>query len=532
MLVVALSAVAPSALAAPVTTGERVLVVPFDNVNREGRLYWLSEASAVLVTDGLRLPAGEAIGRDERVRAFDRLQLPAAASLTEATVIRVAQLVGAAYVVIGSFTASGNDLTVRARLIRLDSGRLDADVTESGRLDDLYRVFSTLAGKLLPRSATATSATATFGREPLGVFENYIKGLVAESPAARIRFLNQALAASHGFDAARLALWQVYTTEGDHTRAANAAAAVPAASPFSRRARFLVAWSRIQLKQYDEAFGLLKTLADEAPNAAVFNNLGIVQSRRGSTPSTGKATYYFTKAVEASQNDPDLAFNLGYAYWMDRDPQACIYWLKEAVRRRPTDGEAHFVLGVALQASGAAIEGERERELARQLSSTYRERERRSASADLVPKNLERLSDDLETGRATLVDVALAAGEQKDQEELAAFHLERARRLVAQQLDREAVSELQRSLYLSPYQADVLLLLGRLHLRAGRVQEAIGALKVSLWSRDGLAAHVALGEAYLAAGDRLQARTEADRALALDPTSADARALREKVGPK
>ncbi len=42
-----------AAAQAPATPMNRLLVMPFDNVSHEGRLYWLSEASAVLLTDDL-----------------------------------------------------------------------------------------------------------------------------------------------------------------------------------------------------------------------------------------------------------------------------------------------------------------------------------------------------------------------------------------------------------------------------------------------------------------------------------------------
>src|SRR5439155_1038635 len=89
------------------------------------------------------------------------------------------------------------------------------------------------------------------------------------------------------------------------------------------------------------------------------------------TPQTGVATYYFHKAAESDPDDPDYFFNLGYGYWQDRDTQAAIYWLREAVRRNPADGDAHFVLGASLAAAGRSGEAAREKELARRLSSTY-----------------------------------------------------------------------------------------------------------------------------------------------------------------
>src|SRR5688572_26577460 len=102
-LLLAISAAAP---AAAQTTG-RPLVVPFENSRSEARFQWLSEASAVLVTDGLRDRGVDAITRFQRVSAFEQLHLPIAASLSRATVIRVGQLLGVSEVVVGSFTVEG-----------------------------------------------------------------------------------------------------------------------------------------------------------------------------------------------------------------------------------------------------------------------------------------------------------------------------------------------------------------------------------------------------------------------------------------
>ena len=69
---------------------------------------------------------------------------------------------------------------------------------------------------------------------------------------------------------------------------------------------------------------------------------------RAQPPRRERPTYFFNKAVEADPADPDYFFNLGYAYWLERDIPAAIYWLREAVRRDPADGDAHYVLGAAL----------------------------------------------------------------------------------------------------------------------------------------------------------------------------------------
>src|SRR5215467_4561684 len=111
----------------PPVTG-RQLVVPFENAAHEPRLYWLSEASAIALTDDLIALGAQAFSRDERLRAFDQLRVPPVATLSDATIIRVGQVVGAAQVVIGTFELKGDVLTVRARSIRLDAGRMFPEI--------------------------------------------------------------------------------------------------------------------------------------------------------------------------------------------------------------------------------------------------------------------------------------------------------------------------------------------------------------------------------------------------------------------
>ena len=158
---------------------------------------------------------------------------------------------------------------------------------------------------------------------------------------------------------------------------------------------------------------------------------------------------------------------------LDKDLQGAVYWLREAVRRNPADDAAHYVLGVALQASGSTAEAAREKELARQLSSTFAEWEAKQTGANTVPRGLERVKTDIDVAASFRVESAIVASEQRDQRELATFHLDRGRRLFQQELDEEAIAELRRVVYLSPYQSEAHLLLGRIYLRTGRPHEAI-----------------------------------------------------------
>src|SRR5262249_9766263 len=156
----------------------------------------------------------------------------------------------------------------------------------------------------------------------------------------------------------------------------------------------------------------------------------------------------------------------------------------------------HAVLSAALQSMGATAESARERELAVQLSSRLAESTAKSPSADIVPRGLERLKMALEASPLRRVEMAIAESGRRDQRELAAFHLDRGRRFFEQGNDVEAVVELRRAFYLSPYEADAHLLLGRIYLRTGPPQAAIDAFKIALWSSESAAGHLGLAQAY------------------------------------
>ena len=240
---------------------------------------------------------------------------------------------------------------------------------------------------------------------------------------------------------------------------------MPPNRALARQARFLAGVSLLHLGQYQEAFNAFQQLNVERPDPALLNNLGVVQLRRPAGAPGGRAISFFGQAVNADATDADLFFNLGYAYWLDKDLQGAIYWLREAVRRNPADDAAHYVLGVALQASGSTAEAAREKELARQLSSTYAEWEAKQPGANTVPRGLERVKTDVDVPASLRVEDAIVAAEQRDQRELATFHLDRGRRLFQQERDEEAIAELRRVVYLSPYQSEAHLLLGRIYLR-------------------------------------------------------------------
>jgi tetratricopeptide (TPR) repeat protein len=511
----------------------RVLVMPFTvdaaglDAGAAAATRWLGEAASTLLAEELNALGYRALPREDRVDVFDRLRLPMSSELTHATLIRVGELIGASEVVFGEVRV-GETLTVLARTIHLDGGRLLPDVTDAGDIAGMYDLFARVAGRVgrqtgpPPYAATGRSAPM-----PLPALETFIRGLTAPTPAATQRFLESAMTQAPRDARVLTALWAVYADQDLHDKALSVASAVPPDAPEARLARWQVALSLIELRRFDGAVKLLADLHAETGEAAASAALGIVELRRGSPAGTAeRAGAFFDRAATEAPDDVDVRFNLGYARAVQGDHARALAALREVVRRNAADGDAHLVMASVLAAAGKPTESQRELELARLLGTSL---DTLPAAAPRVPPAaLERVPARLASSGPGLP--ASAASTQRDQLDTAQFHLERARDLLASGRDRDAILELSRSVYLSPYDAEPHLLLGGVYHRAGRLNDAIDEFRVAIWSRESAAARIALGRALLDAGDREAARVEVERALVLAPNSTGARELLQRIG--
>jgi tetratricopeptide (TPR) repeat protein len=525
----------PALVSAQQVPGTRVLVMPFAAESDAkapggiGAARWLSEAAAVLISDGLAARSVGVLHRDDRIAVFDRLQLPVVFPLTRATTIRVGDLIGATEIVFGEIKL-GQRLSVRARLVRLTTGQQLPDIADEAPLAEMFQLFERVSDRVA--ASTGRPLASSPIRMPalsLEAFENYVKGLVAATPAAQQRFFETALTQAPRDPRILIALWDAYTAQGAHDKALAAANAVPAGTPDSRRAKFAVALSLIELRRFDGAFSALNTLYAERPDPGISNALGILQLRRGApAPGPAAPTVYFGRAADNDPSNTDYVFNLGYAFALANDSPSALFWLREVVRYDAADGDAHLVMSAVLTASGKTVEAQREFDLAR-LLGTSAELMGATPTAK-VPPGLERTQADLEATVGRRADAVIANPGQRDQQETAAFHLARGRRLFEEQKDREALDELRRAMYLAPYLDEPHLLAGRLYRRSGRLNEAIDEFKVAIWCRETAQARLALAEALFEAGEKDAARKEAERALMLDPQSSAARELLKKIG--
>jgi len=529
--------VATRVASAQSTSGSRVLVMPFtiqvepNAPGGAGAALWMGEAAAILVGERLTTLGVGTFSRDQRVAAFDRLNLPMSAALTRATMIRVAEIVGATEVVFGEVKI-GEELHVRARLVRVSAGLELPEVIDHGLIADIFPLFSRVAGLVATHTGRLRPATpAAANPMPVEAFEDFVKGLVAPTPAAQQRFLERASRAVPSDPRILMALWSVYSTQGLHERALASANAVGPPSTVHVEARFAVGLSLIELKRYDGAFQALSELYKANRNAAVSNALGVVQLRRpaaAASASGNPAAFFFKRAVDEDPENTDYVFNLGYALARSKNTAEALTWLRETVRLDAADGEVHAVMSALLVETGRNVEAQRELELARLLGT--------ETSLDLqtltaaVPDGLERLPMEPDLSSGPRLSPAIANPAQRDQRETAMFHLRNGQTLIAAHRDREAADELRRAIYLAPYDYEPHIMLGQVYQRIGQLTQAIDELKVANWCRETAAGRLALASALLDSGDATAARVEIRRALVLAPGSTEAEELLRRAG--
>ena len=323
-----------------------LLVMPFENHSKIAGADWISEACPEVLSQRMSSPKVYVINRDDRMFAFDRAGVPAAARPSRATIYRVAEQMGADFVVLGSYEVSDSSFQVTAQLLDVQGLRLHPVVQSKGPLADFVALQTSVAWQLLhemPNPPQVTQPEFAKASTPirLDAFESYIRGVVATGRQQKIHYFKDAVRLNPGYTAAALQLGRVYYESHDYEQAALWLAKVPKDDPSSGEATFLLGMSEYNRGSMDRAYTAFASLETRLPLTEVYNNLGVVDARRGRRPA---AVEYFAKAVNADPSDPDYRFNYALALFKNGDSAGAGRQLREELQHRPTDAEAKALL--------------------------------------------------------------------------------------------------------------------------------------------------------------------------------------------
>lgn len=502
---------------------QTLVVMPFENRSNAPGLEWISEAFPEVLGERLASDDLYVLGREYRLRAYDRGGIPAGIHPSRATLYRIAEQMDVNYAVLGSYSFDGQTFTASAQLLDMKQRHLSPELTESGPLPKLLDIETALAWDLLralqPDYAVSRAAfLAAAPPQRLDAFENYIRGLTASTDPEKLQRLRAALRLNPSYTQAMLELGKTYFEAHDYDAAANWLGRIPSTDPEAREANFFLGLAAYYQGNFARAEAAFRYLLEQFPLIEVYNNLGVVSARLGKP----EATQLFQQAVSAEPSDADYRFNLGVSLYRAGDMAGAGRQLRECLALRSDDAEAKSLLAqIANQSDSPGV---------------------KPASAPASPPApvkvpLQRVKRNYDETAFRELAVEMQNASESRLAKLspsthAAYHVQRGRELLAKSFVRQAEKELREAVQLDPGNALAHAALAQaLDLDrdpAGARAESAAALRLNPSAE----VYVILAAIDLRDNNKQEAGSLVERALRLDPGNAEALALQQKLGGK
>ncbi|SPE31411.1 putative Tetratricopeptide repeat protein [Acidobacteriia bacterium SbA2] len=506
-----------------------VLVFPFENRSTRADLNWVSESFAETIASRLSGPDFYVLNRTERDVACTQLGIPSDTPLTVASEFKVAQTLGADWVVFGRFNVEGAGLTATARLLDLRKLKLSPPIAATGELAELVDLQTRLVWLLEaahdPHFTVGTEEdfSRKFPQVRLDAFENYMRGVLATDDPARIHFLEESDRLNPSDHRAAFALGRFYFDQKDYANSAKWLKKLNPGDAHYLESLFFFGVDEYFLGHYPSSKTAFEKIGREIPLNEIANNAGVLATRAGQDE---QALEEFERAHAGDPTDADYCFNRGVALWNLHRHNAAATSLEEAIKLRDDDSDAHTLLAVVLEKQGDAAGEKIQMEWLHQHQMGLEAH----PSRDVLPQ--PRLKKNFDERAFLLLSLAVhnaleerLAAMPADQH--AAVHKSHGKTLVGEGRLAEAERELAEATSLAPSDSEAHLSLAEILEAEDKPQEAAAEFQTALKLKDSFAGHLGLARAYLALNHRDQARLEGEAALKLDP---DSREAQEVVG--
>jgi tetratricopeptide (TPR) repeat protein len=498
--------------------GRVVLVLPFDNHSGNPSLSWIGDSFPDTLNKRLNSAGFLTISHDDRVFAYDHMGLPAGFKPTRATTIRIAQLLDANYVIIGSYNVqtspgsgvTNNRISIQAKVLSIDDLKLSSAIEDSAELPRLFdaenAVAWKVAGVLDPHfSVSEQTFLAAPGAVSLPAFEDYIRGSNASADVERLKRLLNAVSLAPDYADALLALGKEQYAERDFDAAAATLAKVPPTDRLALEANFYLGLARFNSADYAGAQKAFEFVTGRLPLPEVVNDEGVALSRQGKD-----SVAQFQRASSADPSDEDYHYNLAIALFRRGDTPGATREVAAALQLKPADNEA-IELAAKLKAAAPGA--------------------RLNANSDSGFSPLERIRRNYsETGfrqaAFQLDQVRAARMAMLPPDQRAAEYTQLGRQYLAESLLPEAETQFQSALAASPNSADAHAGMAQLREASGDPAKARDEAKTSLIMKPNVTALLVLARLDLADKQLAASAGDVARALQIAPTNAEAIALR------
>jgi tetratricopeptide (TPR) repeat protein/TolB-like protein len=510
----------------PETGGRVVLVLPFDNRSGQTNLAWVGDSFPDTLDQRLTSAGFLTISRDDRQYALDHLGLPVDFRPSRATTIRIAQLLDADFVIVGSYTVANGRIAVQAQVLEVDKLRLSAPLTDSSELTRLFDVENSIAWKVARQidphfNVAEQTFLASSGGVQLSAFEDYIRGTGATTPQEQIKRLQMAVLSTPNYSAALLALGKAQYTEREYDQAAVTLAKIPPSDRRALEAGFYLGLARFNNAKYAEAESAFAFVARRLPLPEVVNNQGVASSRQGHD-----AAPLFQRASAADPNDPDYHYNVAVSLLRRGDFAGAQREVDLTLKLRPTDTEAASLkssitagktITTAAKPAKPATPSPASNQAETQsfdplerIRKTYSEASFRQAAFQLDQMRAMRMA-------------TLPPAEQAEQ------YTQLGQGYLAQGLIPEAEQEFQAAIAANSSNAAAHTGLAQVRERSGGTEDARREAAASLQLHPNVTAYLVLARIELQANHLPESATEVSKALQLEPGNTAAQGMRQAL---
>jgi tetratricopeptide (TPR) repeat protein len=495
--------------------GRTLVVIPFENTSPTPGLEWLGEAFPEAFRQQLNSPVVYVSSRDERLRAYDRLGIPAGLHLSRATLYRLAEQMDVDYALLGTYNYDGARLTATAQLLDMRALKLLPIATESGALTDLGTVEAALAWDTLRQirndfSQPKDRFVGSIQPVRLDAFENYVRGLQASTAEEKIRRYKEAVRLNATYAEAWLELGKTYLNQRSYDQAIAALEQIPPTSSVAREANFYLGLAAYYHADFDKSAMAFEFVAARLPLAEVYNNLGVVNLRRGQKD----AATYFQRAIANDPSDPDYHFNLGVALSRIGDKSAAVREMRAALQLHPGDSEAK-ALADAFASAGAGV----------------------VPAASSTAKPLERIKRNYEENSYRQMSMQLQAWAEErftrsDARTHARFHIELGKDLLSHGFTDEAEREFREAANLDSASPAPLTGMAEVFDARGNPREARAQAEAALRVREFAEAYMVLARLDLRENKTEAAAENVKHAVQLEPGNSAAQDLKRAVAAR
>ncbi len=546
------------------TNTDTIMVLPFENTSGRPEFNWVGESFANSLSDLLKVPNLNVVPSEERKIIQKKLNVPLTTLPSLATSLKLARDSKATLLVAGKYNIApaqdniGASVSVTAKIIRVNEGRFLSEEMPDGRkitrdinLSDALANLQTVQGQLsyqilyqrdkaLPFSQNQFVETAN--KIPAKAFEAYIKGLLTKDVDSQTRenlFKNSLRLYSDAksgeiYTDATLELGHLYMNRRDFQNAIDYFSRVPQNDPHFAEAGFYIGLIHWRQNNYESALIALRPLAEELNLTSVYNTIGAIalhsarlekKNKLKSEQLLTEGIEFLKRASESSPEDPNPRFNYSVALFMKSNFTEVVNQLSPVLASNPRDGEAYFVLAKSKEKLADAAWTDFDNQ-ARRFLTNYAKLETdwtRSRSTETIPVRIE------QTPRQDFVSVILKSRQNVQSQTSIDPNenlLDQAKNLYKAGRDDEAIQVLLKLLASEPMSAESHLIIGKIHLRRGELEQAVGRLKTALfWDNRLIDANIALGKIFLEKKDCLQAQTYAKSALEINAENQEAISL-------